>query len=187
MSSLQDAITDATGQATEAFDAVEPEVDPGAAGSILRTLRTRAHQLQAETTVDLDIPGYNGVLVGRYRAISIARVFNGPGGTLRNPITEWGVAADALGTALQELYGRSPDTGDLEPLFHDQPARFDDDLVMALDLPAPAAKTARAVLVALLGGGNLGESRVWQHYLEYQAWLTQGSAAEVADDAVGER
>jgi hypothetical protein len=192
MSSLRDAISTATGEdPTEVYDAldtIEADAHEGAESSVLRAVRNRSRQLQGETTVDLEVPGYGGVLVGRYRAISIARVFNGPGGTMRNPITDWAAGADALATALVELCGRNPDTGDLEPLFHDQSARFDNDLVDALGLTPPSERTARAVMVSLFGGSDQerGESRIWQHYLEYQAWLTQGSASEVADQAVGE-
>ena len=75
-------------------------------------------------------------------------------------------------------------------LFKDQSARFDDDLVEVLGLQ-PEARTARAVLVALMGGGELGESRVWAHYMQYQGWLMAGvngepAESEVVSQAVGE-
>jgi hypothetical protein len=190
MSGIGDAIHEATGstvdQPTVAMDALELPSDNGDAAdsSVLAAVRLRAAQLAHDNTVELDIPGYGGVLVGRYKAISIAKVYGGPGGTLRNPLTEWGVAADALSRALVGLYGRN-ENGALEPLLRDQDARYDDELAAALNLE-PDGQTARAVLVALLGGGELGESRVWQHFLQYQAWVTEGSAQEVAADAVGE-
>jgi hypothetical protein len=190
MSNIGDALQEAgVDQPTQEFSAVELAEANGASAreadsSILRAVRLRAAQLAHEDTVELAIPGYGGVLVGRYRAISIAKVYGGPGGQLRNPLTEWGVAADALSRALVGLYGRN-ERGDLEPLFIDQDARFDDDLAQALDLE-PDEQTARAVLVALCGGGELGESRVWSHFLAYQTWVTEGPAQEVAADAVGE-
>jgi len=191
MSTLDDAITQATDQPTQEMSAVDlaeaqglPSPNGAADSSVLAAVRVRAAQLAHEVTVDLDIPGYNGVLVGRYKAISIARVYGGPGGQLRNPLAEWAPAADALARALVGLFGRN-EQGELEPLFNDQDARFDDDLVEALHLQ-PSEHTARAVLVALCGGGELGESRVWSHFLQYQAWVTEGAAQEVAADAVGE-
>jgi hypothetical protein len=187
MSGLGDTISQATDQPTREMSAIElptPNGDVPADSSVLAAVRLRAAQLAHDNTVELDIPGYGGVLVGRYKAISIARVYGGPGGQLRNPLSDWGVAADALSRALVGLYGRN-ERGELEPLFHDQDARYDDDLVAALQLE-PSEHTARAVLVALCGGGELGESRVWSHFLQYQAWVTEGSAQEVAAEAVGE-
>lgn|SRR5262249_17847507 len=195
MSGLGDAISQATVDAaargadrpTVEMPTVQLEAVAGgdvAGSSVLAAVRVRAAQLATENAAELDIPGYGGVLVGRYRAISIARVYNGPGGQLRNPLTDWGVAADALARALVGLYGRN-EHGELEPLFLDQDARFDDDLAAALKLE-PAEHSARGVLVALCGGGELGQSRVWSHFLAYQAWLTEGGAQEVATDAVGE-
>jgi len=188
MSDLPDAIRAATAQPTVEMPALDDGADNGAGAadsSVLSAVRLRAAQLAHENTVELDIPGYDGVLVGRYKAISIARVYNGPNNTLRNPLTEWGVAADALALALVGLYGRN-EHGELEPLFSDQDARFDDDLAAALHLE-PTARTARAVLVALCGGDALGESRVWSHFMQYQNWLMEGTASEVAADAVGEQ
>jgi hypothetical protein len=76
-----------------------------------------------------------------------------------------------------------PDSDDLHPLFTDIAARFDDDLVSALNLH-PEARTGRAVLVALCGGGPLGETRVWAHYMQYQGWLLAGVDGESAEQAV---
>jgi hypothetical protein len=187
MSGLGDAISQATDQPTVEMPALENGAGgtPADDSSVLALVRVRAQQLATENTAELEIPGYDGVLVGRYKAISIARVYGGPGGKLRNPLADWGVAADALARALVGLYGRN-EAGELEPLFADQDAHFDDDLAAALHLE-PAEHSARGVLVALCGGGELGQSRVWQHYLTYQGWLTEGGAQEVAADAVGER
>jgi hypothetical protein len=184
---LQDAVALATGQEyeeeeTEETIAPERQEEPG---SVLAAVRARAAQLATENTVELEIPGYNGVLVGRYRAVSISRFYTpGSNGQLRNPLTEWGVAADALATALVGLYGRNHQ-GELEPLAFDREVRFDDDLVALLGLQV-AQRSARAVLVALCGGGEKGQSRLWSHFLTYQTWLMEGAAQEVAEDAAGE-
>jgi hypothetical protein len=166
--------------------------DEPAPGSVLAALRERAAQLRAEQTTDLDIPGYNGLLVARYRAVSLSRVYARASGA-QTPINpEWTLAADTLAGALVELFMRdSSDSDDLHPLFTDIAARFDDDLVGALNLH-PEAHTGRAVLVALCGGGPLGETRVWAHYMAYQGWLLAGSdegedtEQAVVSQAVGE-
>ena len=77
----------------------EPVTEP-APGSVLALLRAKAKALREEKTTDIDIPGYDGYLVGRYRAVSIARIF-GRSTTVETPLTpEWTTAADTLGSAL---------------------------------------------------------------------------------------
>jgi hypothetical protein len=170
---------------------VEDEVEPerGAApGSILESLRARAQQLQAEKHIDLEIPGYHGQLWGRYRAVSLARTLT-QAGEVNPMVPKWTVAADTLARALEAVYYRN-EHGELQPLYP-EPVRYDDELVEMLNL-RPAERSARAVLVALCGGGNLGESRVWTHYMAYQGWLMAGDeegetlAQEVARATVGE-
>jgi hypothetical protein len=164
----------------------EEEVRPVPASSILASVRARAAQLQAQTTVDLALPGYDGKLVGRYRAVSLPNVY-GKNGQMRNPMGEdWGVGADALAVGLQGLYGLDPE-GELVGLYASgDPARYDEELAQALGLSVPE-HTARAVLIAVMGGGALGESRVWAHFMQYQNWLAGGAGEEVAELAVGEQ
>jgi hypothetical protein len=159
----------------------EPDAAPG---SVLAMLRARAAELRATQTTDLDIPGYDGMLVGRYKAVSLGRVFakQTDGTTPINPT--WTLAADTLAGALVELFMRdAADSAELHPLFKDIPARFDDDLVAALNLH-PDARTGRAVLVALCGGDALGETRVWAHYMQYQGWLLGGVEGDSAEQGV---
>ena len=194
---IRDAVAAAAGD-TVAFDAIDgvdqedtettsAHTPASAPGSVLNDLRARAAQLAAQQTIDLEIPGYNGVLVARYGAVSISRIY------AQNPdqlIPKWTVGADTLARALVGLYGRNA-AGVPEPLQHDVPTRFDDELVEMLGLH-PAERSARAVLVAVCGGGELGESRVWAHYMQYQGWLMAGAddgdapALEVVDAIVGE-
>ena len=171
----------------------EPEPEPAATGSVLAAVRERARQLRTEQTVTLDIPGYDGYLAARFHAVSLGRVFGKrlDGTTPINP--EAGMIADVLAGACDDVLIRdSPDSGVTHPVFKDQAARFDDDLVEALDLQ-PEQRTARAVIVALCGGGALGESRVWALYMQYQGWLLAGVTgseapveSEAARQAVGE-
>ena len=153
---IRDAVQAATGDtvAFDAIDGVDEDTTPAPAptsapGSVLGELRARAAQLAAQQTIDLEVPGYNGVLVARYGAVSISRIY------AQNPdqlIPKWTVAADTLGRALVGLYGRN-EAGEPEPLQHDVPTRFDDELVGMLGLH-PTERSTRAVLVALCGGGG---------------------------------
>lgn len=175
-------------QPTVEFDAIvaedEIEEEPLASGSMLDGLRARARKLATENTVDLPIPGYNEVLVGRYRAVSIAGMM---GDNTINPVLpSWQVAADILATACVGLYGRNA-AGELEPLAYDTEVRYDDELIEMLDLQ-PETRTARGVVVAVMGGGELGQSRASAHFMAYQGWLLAGvdQASEVAESVVGE-
>jgi hypothetical protein len=191
---IRDAVEAATGETVE-FGAVThadedtaPAPPASAPGSVLSELRARAAQLTAQQTVDLDVPGYNGVLVARYGASSIGRIYGNSPENALNP--KWTLAADALGRALVGLYGRDA-VGDPQPLDFGRDTKFDDDLVEMLDLH-PTERTVRAVLVALCGGGELGESRVWAHFMAYQGWLMAGADGDsspelaAAEAAVGE-
>ena len=201
MSGLGDAISQATGeesvatvdQPTAAFDALgngdapAPALDAPAGDSVLAAVRARAAALAEDTTVDLELPGFGGVLVGRYGAVNLSQFVGVSGGTMHNPFTEAGPAADALATALIGLYGYDAG-GELQPLVlpsGHHATSFDDELASALGV-VPDAPTARAVLIAVCGGGARGESLAWTHFAQYQAWLTEGAASEVAENAVGE-
>lgn len=171
---------------------VEPEPEPenAAPGSVLAALRARAKELREQQTTLLDIPGYDGMLTARYRAVSLGRIFSKRNDATTPINPDWTMAADVLAGALDELLMRDAPDGDLYPLFTDQPARYDDDTVHALGLEVHE-RSARAVIVALCGGGALGESRVWSHYMAYQGWLMAGVEGETAESeaarvAVGE-
>ena len=120
MMPLQDAVDELVtpppeAQAVPEVDEPEPESDAAAPGSVLAVLRERARQLREQQYVNLDVPGYDGYLVARYRAVSIARVFAGRTDvTALNPDTP--LAADTLGQAIEDIYMRdSPDGDDLYP------------------------------------------------------------------------
>jgi hypothetical protein len=193
MAGLGEAINQATGelpeveQPTREMPTAElPAAGNGVAdGSVLAAIRARAAELQEEHTVELPIPGYRGVLVGVYRAVNPARFNRIDRAGLTSPFTDWPVAADVLATALVGLYGRN-EAGELEPLDPNHETRFDADLATKLPSIKPTANTARAVLVALCGGGERGEGNVWQHFLAYQGWLSDDAGQEVAEEAVGE-
>lgn len=185
MSAIRDAVDARVGGEPEAPPVALPAPERAHESSMLTGLRQRAKQLSTETTVDLAIPGYNEVLWGRFRAVSLARVLNQSESV--NPIMpSWQTAADALAGACVGLYGRNA-SGDLEPLAHDIDVRFDDDLVDMLALDPPE-RTARAVMVTALGGGALGESRITALFMAYQGWLLAGVdiARDVGERAVGE-
>ena len=189
MSGIRDAVDAAVAdveEPTEEFDTLAYHEQPSssaAPGSALDTVRARAAQLATENTIDIAVPGYDGLLVARYRAVAINRAYADVSRDPRNPINDWGVAADTLGRAIDEVLYVN-DAGELTHLAD----RFDDELCEAIGLH-PDRRTARDVLVTLCGGSELGQSRLWGHFMEYQAWLMAGDESptqEVAARAVGE-
>lgn len=188
MSTLNDAmeelVTVPSSVPDDEGDGREAGPELAAAGSVLAALKQRARELRTEQTVVLDIPGYDGYLAGRFRAVSLARIY-GKRTDATTPITpDIPIMGDTLGQALDDLYLReTPDSDELHPMFTDTPARFDDDLVEALDL-RPTQRTARAVSVALCGHGELGESRLYALYMQYQGWLMAGAENGEANEQV---
>jgi hypothetical protein len=168
-------------------EAPEPEVN----GSVIANLRRRAAELQVDDHVDLEVPGYDGQLVARYRALGMGQVRKMIERAERQGAESWDAygAADGLAVGLIELFGRRED-GSLGPIFTDQPARYDSDLADALGLTVPE-RTARAVILEVFGGGEKAEWRVGVHFQRYVEWLQgtrDGSAPgrDFAERAVGE-
>ena len=163
--------------------------------SLLARLRRRAEELRADDHVDLDVPGYHGRLRARYKALDRRQM---------DPIIEraqrrgaaTNAMADGLALALLDLFGVS-ESGEIEPLFLDRPARFDLDLAEALNLQV-SERSARGVVLALFGAPNeRAHGLVNSQFREYAEWLNgdldgdgngNGStpAQEVVDRAVGE-
>ena len=178
------AITDALDP--PAPNGTPPELEPPSSSgpavevdSLIVSLRAQAAALRAQQTVNLVIPGYSGQLWARYRAINLPGIYITPNGQPRN-MADWRVAADALVQALEGIYVRAAAGAELVPLAG--APRFDDDLVATLELE-PAERTARAVAVAAFGGEQLGESRLWGAFLQYQAWLTATGDTEAPEVA----
>lgn len=180
---------------------VEAEVDWDAAteptpaalavpGSLLADLRKRANELREDDHIDLEMPGWNGSLVARYRALDRA---------VLDPILDRAVnrkgegtnaMADALCLAHVEVFGKDVD-GSLVSLFNDQPARFDLDLAEVLGL-TPVERSARGVLLALFGAPNERAAGLLNNqFRQYAEWLNgdvDGTppTQEVVNQAVGE-
>jgi len=198
---IQDAL-EAAGQpgTTVEFDALTEDeasdVDAEAAtpspigsppGSVLAALRARASEVEADTTVDLALPYFKGLLWGRYQAVPMSRIYRTRNNQVLNPLTDAALAADVLGAACLELLVLEDD--ELEPLTapgSDFACRYDDDLAAVLGL-APAERTARSVMFALYASSGRAEALIVSHFQSYFQWLTgEEGALEVADSVVGE-
>lgn len=132
-------------------DHPERETVPGSPISRLREVRQEVAQ---RTTVDLDVPGYQGLLIARYEPIpydvetrATRRALQHEGDP--DAITQ--AAADCLISACVGMYYRD-EQGEVQPLMWEQEqVRFDKGLAAVLDLEF--GETPREVLLGVFHTG----------------------------------
>ena len=155
--------------------------------SILESLRARAQQLQAEQMIDLDIPGYQGQLVGPLpRGVAAAGAVGRRGDQPDPAQMDDGRRHAGAARSMPLLPRRDRRAGAAVP----EPMRFDEDL----------ARDVRAAPGRAVGARRAGRAvrrrrarrvALWTHYMAYQGWLMAGGdedgplAQEVADAALG--
>jgi hypothetical protein len=170
--------------------ATAPSAPVAAPSSLLADLRKRAGELRDDDHIDLEVPGWQGRLRARYRALDRRQLDPILERAASKPGEQTNAMADALCLALIELFGVDED-GSLVTLFADQPARFDMDLAAALEL-TPADRTARDVILALFGAPNERAAGLLNtQFRLYAEWLNgevDGAPVtqEVMRTAVGE-
>jgi len=167
-------------------EVTEPMQDEEAAGartdngSLLSRIRERRAQLQEERHLDLDIPGYDGMLVARYRPLPWDEVkkIGEKVEKSKNPRKELYAMADVLVRACDSIWFRDPETNELRPVQSGEPVRYDDRLAEALGF---TADSARQVLLATFNN----DLAVTAHHMEAAEWM-QASDVEVNEDLLGE-
>lgn len=141
--------------------------------SVLGRLKTRRLELEANKTVDIEIPGWNGILFARYKSIPY-ETFKEVAGE------EHESATDELVSAWRTLQGACDcilirnDDGELEPL-DDGAVRFDTRL--ARYTGDDLSQTPDEVIDNLFPN----EPSVIAHHNQYVYWLSTGKAAVEAD------
>lgn len=157
--------------------------DEAVQGSLLDGIRERYERLAQDGSTTFDIPGYGGLLVGRYRRLSWKEIQE-----LRETHAESGdvVAynADLIADACEELLVRD-EQGQIRTLAEEAgqavPIQFDLDLARILGIDDSPQSRGAVVLEAFQGN----ELAVNAHSLEIFEWMVRGrSDAEVA--ALGE-
>ncbi|MBJ7347295.1 MAG: hypothetical protein JHC87_01845 [Thermoleophilaceae bacterium] len=171
---------------------VIPEIDAVDAegGSLLAELRAARLQMQAERSIELDLPGgYKGRLVVRYKPIpwEDTRRLKERFEKSKNPDRELFAIIDTLAEACDEVLVRT-DSGALEPavecfpdLMHGvtTPVRYDSRF--AAILGSPDVTTARQVV-------KLAIPNYWamiDHHQQFAEWQTEGDS-EVDEELAGE-
>jgi hypothetical protein len=162
--------------------------------SVLGQLRELREQLQQERHLDLNVPGYSGVLRARYSPLSYERLRSIGDKARKASTTEAGrelvLAAESLVAACEGMYFRKED-GSYEPLVNDtgKVVKYDKDLANALGVENPAGDgeiEPRMVVYEVFGGLHNGaDLRVITHFQQFGAWQGTGDE-EVDEQLVGE-
>lgn len=159
-------------------------------GSVLDRLRAIRQETRAQTTHDMEIPGYRGLLVARYAALPwevVRGLANKQEQGKRNPNIAPMIAADGLASAVVGFFTREPGAK-LEPLtLRGEPITyFGDALKEALGIEN--AETNREITIATFPD----EFSLVAHYGEFVEWQTERAgqddeqieATAKTDDAV---
>jgi hypothetical protein len=157
-----------------------------APSSLLDTLRAKREERAAERHFDIELPGYDGLLVLRCGPI--------PGRTLtllrersersKSPERDFNLNADTLIAACREVLGREQRSHPLRvlPDADGEPVRIDERLADLLQLPATSA---RDVLRCLFENANSPEVAVAYQAGLYMEWAAS-SLDELDEELLGE-
>jgi hypothetical protein len=176
---------------TDDIDSEDDELDaefaangdnPDNAISVLEQLREQREELKTgEHRLDLDIPGYNGMLVARYKPLRWSiiealtkKVRKDKSGVSKNVLA----STDTLIEACEEIFLRV--NGELTsiPTGAGLPVKFDTRLAEALSFEAA---TVREVVAGVFPN----EMGVIEHNVMYSRWL-RDVTKEVDEDLLGE-
>ena len=150
--------------------------------SLIARLRALREEAKADHHLDLDIPGYEGLLVARFKPYSIAKseakanVLRKEMGKKRSVLLQ--ASCDGLIDACDEVLIRKTPDADLQPVDDVTPVRFDSRLAELLGIQAT---TAREVVVGLFPT----EQSILAMNVAVSEWL-QDVTRDVDEDLLGE-
>jgi hypothetical protein len=145
-----------------------------ALASLRERVQARREALQAQQSITLDVPGYNGELRARYRLIDFreARRINERIDTLRDldsATRELYIAADTLVIACEAVL--DAEGHEFDP--------WSPELAHSLGFPDP--QTARQAVFAVI----FRDHWVIQHAIEFETWVA-GEVQAVTEELAGE-
>lgn len=158
------------------------EVEIGGATSPIEYLRRRRKEIGEDRTLDLDIPGYEGILVCRYQRLDWDELkkITDKASKSKNPRRELIAHCDVLIKACQQFMIRKD--GQLEPINNaypevgEEPVRYDQRLAAIFDISLSAGQGARTVVLALFNN----DVAVTAHQGELVEWLSTSNAEDDA-------
>lgn len=169
----------------ELDDTDTPSVAPEADNSPRGRLRARHRALQGEHTKDIDLPGFGGDLVGRYKVLTPDQIREGNRRIEKLPDDERVItgAIDQIVAACDSLWVRGENG--LEALFPDdlEPVRYEPRLAEFFGFDATRARdVVRGVFTT---GGEMNVPAVIAHAQEIGLWM-QDVSQEVDGIFLGE-
>lgn len=159
---------------------VETDGDGKRSGSLFEDLKRRRDQIGEERSILIDIPGYNGHLVARYKMVEwsqMRRIFRRMD-KMKGDARELYAMCDVLITCCDELLYREKPDGEPQSLEEGRITRYDDFLAANLGFEAP---NARAVVLGVFKN----DLALAAHHSELVDWL-QSSREDVDEEALGE-
>lgn len=155
-----------------------------AEGSVLAQIRQRREELKRDRHIDLDVPGFDGLLVARYQPLAYRKlreiIQRAEKQHRSDPaMEELAGAADVLNNACAGLFVR--EGGEVVPVTHNgEPVmRFDRECAAALGLDQE--QTAREVLFDVFPD----EFSVLIQYKAFSEWQAR-TEPEASEELVGE-
>jgi hypothetical protein len=190
---MSQAWSDISGEQTVELDPVEVNGSgelpspTGEPDSVLQALRARRQTHAADRHVDLDVPGYRGLLVLRLGPIpsqTMSRLRERAERS-RSPERDYNLNADTLIAACRQVLGRARPTDELQLLVdpEGEPVRIDERLAELLGVEG--VKDARGMLRVLYEGANSPELAVAAAGGQYVEWAS-GANNEIDEELLGE-
>jgi hypothetical protein len=150
--------------------------------SEIERLRELRRGITENRTIELDIPGYNGLLVARYRLLDwktvrgiVKRLENKQSQSEAEMLSQM----DTIASACVELLLRKEDDSLIGMDDSYGPVRYDKHLCELLDLPVPS--TAREAIVSVF----VSDMAIVGHHAKLLTWM-QGEQEDVDEEFLGE-
>ena len=153
--------------------------------SLRDKVQARRAELQADTSVTLDVPGYEGILRARYRALSLKEL-----GRIGERVAklkdldastrELYIYADGLVLACEAVYDANLDDGRNDDDPPPTGKRWGAPLAHELGFPDVAGAARQAVFAVISR-----DTQIWSHYQSLLAWM-DGENDRIDDDLAGE-
>lgn len=171
--------------------AVTDELRPEAPVTGLEVLRQKRAEAARRTTIDMRVPGYDGVLVARYRLLDPLKEGKQIGERIRSQFKGddesqlFFANVDTLIEACVGLFERDPDTRELAPIDPEEtgePVRYDHRLAAGLGITIEIGdkQPARTTVLGVFNGNKVAINR---HAGQVEMWM----ADPTGDHGLGER
>lgn len=164
--------------------AVEADDNGTGPASVLEALKERRRDATLQRFLDIDVPGYRGLLVMRCGPLpgKMQTRIRERYDRSRSPDRDFNLNADTLIAACHSVLGRRTLRDPLQELDPDDPVRIEERLAQMLDLPAGSA---RDVLRGVFGMANSPDLAITAEAGRYIEWASSATD-EVDEELLGE-